>query len=332
MRAFYRELVEQVKAAPGVVAAAASSALPLGGGGFYLGRVFVAEGKPEPPAGPDYEAQWNVISPDYVKTAGLRLIRGRDFDERDTATGNPVIIINEMLARRAFPNEDPLGKRIRSWRDENTLREIVGVVADVRYYGRDDELRGLVYVPHAQNAWRSMALNVRTQGDPSAVINAIRGQIKAVDKDLAVANLRTMTSVLNQSIAPRRASMLLLTVFAIVAALLAALGIYGVLAYAVTQRAREIGIRMALGAQRADVFKMIVGQGMRLALIGVLIGLVAAFGLTRLMASLLYEVSATDPVTFIVIALLITLVSLLACYWPARRAMKVDPLVALRYE
>src|SRR5262249_55596906 len=181
-------LIGSVEATPGVEAAAASSALPLGGGGFYLGRAFLIEGQPEPPASTDYSAQWNVISPGYFLTAGIRLISGRDFDERDGADGNKVIIINRTLARQMFGDQNPLGKRIRSWRDENQLREIVGVVEDVRYYGRDDELHGLVYVPHAQNAWRSMALMVRTHKDPASAASAIRRQIAAVDKDLAVAN------------------------------------------------------------------------------------------------------------------------------------------------
>jgi putative ABC transport system permease protein len=330
--AFYRALLERIKATPGVESAALSSALPLNGGGFYLGRVFLAEGWPEPPAGTDIEGQWNVVSPDYFKTTGTRLIKGRDFDERDSVTGNPVIIVNEAFARRAFPNEDPLGKRVRSWRDENKLRQIVGVVADMRYYGRDDELRGLVYVPHAQNTWNAMALNMRTQGDPAALGGALREQIKTVDKDLAIANLQTMTTVLNRSLAPRRASMLLLTVFAVIAALLAALGIYGVLAYAVAQRTHEIGIRLALGAGARDVLRLVIGQGMRPVLLGVVLGLAGAFGLTRVMKSLLYDVSPTDPLTFGVIALLLLSVALLACWLPARRATQVDPLIALRTE
>jgi len=330
--AFYEQLVERVKATPGIESAAVSSALPLGGGGFYLGRVFLAEGRPEPPVGADAEGQWNVISPGYFKTTGTRLIKGRDFDSSDTAESNPVIIINESLAHKIFPNEDPLGKRIRSWRDENKLREIVGVVADVRYFGREDAPRGLVYVPHTQNTWRAMILTVRTQSNPSALVGAIRNQIKAVDKELAIANLNTMTSILASSVAPRRLSMLLLTVFAGVAALLAAIGIYGVLSYVVSQRVSEIGVRLALGAQTADVLKLMIGHGMRLALTGVVLGLAFSFALTRLMKSLLYEVGATDPLTFAAVALLLASVALLACWVPARRATKVDPLVALRYE
>ena len=330
--AFYRDLLASVQATPGVESVAATSALPLGGGGFYLGRSFLVEGQPEPPASADYAAQWNVITPGYFKTTGMRLIAGRDFDEHDGLNTTPVIIINQTLARDIFGDASALGKRIRSWRDENQLREIVGVVEDVRYYGRDDKLRGLVYVPHTQNAWRTMTLTVRTQADPAGVVSAIRGQIAAVDSGLAVANLETMTTILNRSVAPRRASMLLLAAFGSIAALLAVIGIYGVLSYTVAQRAQEIGVRIALGARSSDVLRLVIGQGMKLTLIGVGIGLGAAFALTRLMASLLYGTSTTDPLTFSAIAILLTLVALLACYVPARRATKVDPLVALRYE
>ena len=329
---FYRDLIERVSATPGVSSAAVSSTLPLGGGGFYLGRVFLAEGWPEPPAGRDVPAEWNVVSPGYFGTVGMRLVRGRDFDARDAAEGNPVIIVSETLARSMFPGQDPLGKRIRSWRDENQLREIVGVVSDVRYFGRDDELRGLVYVPQAQNVWRSMALNVRTRGDPDAVVASIRASIRALDSQLAVANLSTMTRVLERSVAPRRASMTLLAIFAGLAALLAAIGLYSVVAQTVLQRVHEIGIRMALGARTGDVARMVVGQGMRLAALGIGIGLAGALALTRFMRGLLYEVSATDPVSYAAIAAFLTLVALLACYLPARRAARVDPLVALRHE
>ncbi|HEY9232393.1 MAG TPA: ABC transporter permease, partial [Blastocatellia bacterium] len=330
--AFYKNLIASVEAAPGIESAAASSALPLGGGGFYLGRSFLIEGQPEPPASSDYSAQWNVITPGYFATTGMRLVSGRDFDEHDRADSTKVTIINATLARRMFGDASPLGKRMRSWRDENQLREIVGVVEDVRYYGRDDELRGLVYVPHTQSPWRSMALTVRTHDDPASAASIIRKQIAAVDPGLAVARLETMTTILNRSVAPRRASMLLLAAFGGIAALLASVGIYGVLSYTVAQRVQEIGMRIALGAQSRDVLRLVIGQGMKLTLIGVTLGLGAAFALTRLMASLLYSTSATDPLTFSAIAIMLTLVALLACYVPARRATKVDPLVALRYE
>jgi putative ABC transport system permease protein len=330
--AFYENVVERVKAMPGIESAAVSSAVPLGGGGFYLGRVFLIEGHPEPPGGPDHPAQWNVIGPGYFNTMGMTLLEGRDFDNRDTADSNKVIIINQTLARQMFPDQSPLGKRIRSWRDENQLREIVGVVQDVRYYGQDDELRGLVYVPHAQDSWRSMVLSVRTTADPSGMINALRERIWSVDKNMAIAQLKTMREVLDESMASRRFSMLLLVGFAATAMLLAAVGLYGVLSYSIAQRRQEIGLRMALGAGRGDVVKLVVVYGARLMLVGLALGLAAAFALTRLMGSLLYEVSASDPMTFAAISLVLVVVGLAAILVPALRATRVDPIVALRYE
>ena len=330
--AFYKNVIDSVSAGPGVESAAVSSALALGGGGFYLGRVFLIEGQPEPPAGTDFPAQWNVISPGYFTTSGMRLLKGRDFDERDRVESTKVIIINATMARRMFGDNEPLGKRIRSWRDENELREIVGVVEDVRYYGRDDELRGLVYVPHAQDSWRSMALTVRAHADPAGIAGVIRSQIAAVDKDLAVANLETMTTTLNRSVAPRRAVMLLLVGFGVIAGLLAVVGIYGVLSYTVAGRAQEIGVRIALGATSADVMRLVIAHGLKLTLVGVAIGAGAAVALTRFMATLLYQVSATDVVTFVAVSLLLTGVAVSACVVPARRATRVDPIEALRYE
>ena len=330
--AFYKNVIDSVSAAPGVESAAVSSALALGGGGFYLGRVFLVEGQPEPPASSDFPAQWNVVSPGYFTTTGIALLKGRDFEERDNAAANKVIIINATMARRVFGDEVPLGKRIRSWRDENELREIVGVVEDVRYYGRDDELRGLVYVPHAQDAWRSMALTVRTHTDPARTASAIRSQIAAVDKDLAIANVETMTTILNRSVAPRRALMVLLAGFGVIAGLLAVIGIYGVLSYTVAGRAQEIGVRIALGATSRDVLRLVIGHGMKLTLLGVGIGAGAAFGLTRFMSTILYGISPTDVVTFIGVSLILAGVALAACFVPARRATRVDPIEALRYE
>jgi putative ABC transport system permease protein len=330
--AFYKNLVERVKTTTGVESAALSSAVPLGGGGFYLGRVFLIEGHPEPPGGPDHPAQWNVIGPGYFNTMGMSLVEGRDFDDRDTADSNKVIIINQTLARRMFPDQSPLGKRIRSWRDENLLREIVGVVRDVRYYGQDDELRGLVYVPHAQDSWRSMVLSVRTTADPSGMINALREQIWSVDKNMAIAQVKTMRDVLNESMASRRFSMLMLVGFAATAMLLAAVGLYGVLSYNIAQRRQEIGLRMALGAGRGDIIRLVVLYGAKLMLVGLALGLAAAFALTRLMGSLLYEVSASDPVTFAAISLVLAAVGLAAILVPALRATRTDPIVALRYE
>jgi len=330
--AFYKNIIDSVTAAPSVESAAVSSALPLGGGGLYLGRSFLIEGQPEPPATSDFSGSWNVVSPGYFTTTGIRFLRGRDFDQRDRADASKVIVINSTMAGRMFGDDDPLGRRIRSWRDENQLREIVGVVEDVRYLGRDDNLRGLVYVPHAQDPWRSMALSVRTQNDPAGMASSIRNQIAAVDKELAVANIETMTTILNRSVAPRRAVMILLVSFGILAAVLAVIGIYGVLSHTVANRSQEIGVRIALGASSSDVLRLVIGQGAKLTLIGVGLGAGAAFALTRLMASLLYGVSATDVLTFIAVSLLLAGVALGACFVPARRAARVDPMVALRYE
>jgi len=329
---FYRDLVERVAATPGIEGAGVSSALPLGGGGFYLGRVFLAEGWPEPPGGHDVQAEWNSVTPGYFAASGMQLLRGRDFDARDGASSERTIIVNETLARTMFAGQDPLGRRIRSWRDENQLRTIVGVVSDVRYRGRDDELRGLVYVPHAQNAMRSMVLTVRASADPSQVIGAIRSRIHDLDKDLAVANLRTMTTILDGSVAPRRAGTTLIALFALLAALLAAVGLYGVLSQVVSQRAHEIGIRMALGARAQDVWRMFVAQGMGLATLGIATGLLGALGLTRWMRSLLYEVGTADPATYVGVALLLFVVALTASCLPALRAARLDPIVTLRQE
>ncbi|HYE66150.1 MAG TPA: ABC transporter permease, partial [Pyrinomonadaceae bacterium] len=329
---FYDGALERIRALPGVESAAATSALPLGGGGFYLGRVFLGEQHPEPPAGPDYPAQWNTISHDYFRVMGTPLLRGRAFDERDTEASAPVIIINETMARRMFPHQDPIGQRIRSWRDENVLREIVGVVSDVRYFGRDDELRSLVYIPLTQDTNRSMMIAVRTTGGPPLMIGSLREAVWSLDRNLAVADVQTMRQILNESVARPRFNMMLLGIFAAVAIILAAIGLYGILAYSVVQRTHEIGVRIALGAGSRDVLRLVVGQGLKLALVGLGIGLVAAYTLTRVMVSLLYGVSATDPLTFISVAVLLAAVALLASYVPARRATKVDPMVALRYE
>jgi predicted permease len=247
------------------------------------------------------------------------------------------MIINEALARRYFPDEDPVGKRLIGNRlqllgGDEVTREIVGVVADVRHFGLDAEARPEMYFPYNQDPWPGTYVAVRAASDPAAMAAAIRNQVWAVDKDQPIYNVKVMGRRVAESTMQRRFNMLLLAVFASVALALAAVGVYGVMSYSVTQRTHEIGIRMALGAQPADVLKLVVSQGMALALVGVAAGLGAALALTRLMSSLLYGVSATDPVTFAVISLILTGVALVACAVPARRATKVDPMVALRYE
>ncbi|HKQ79874.1 MAG TPA: ABC transporter permease [Blastocatellia bacterium] len=328
----YQNFVQTLKAVPGVQTAAAVSALPLAGGGFYLGRVFLREGAAEPPAAPDYPGSWNVVTPDYFNAMDIGLLKGRLFTDHDDAQTTPVIIVSETFARRMFPNEDPLGKRIRSWRDENKLREIVGVVRDVKYGGLDDDPSSLVYIPHRQDSWGSLTMIVRTAADPAAATNAVRQAFRAADKETPISNVQTLQKVLADSTARQRFGAWTLGLFAALALSLAGVGIYGVMSYSVAQRTQEIGVRMALGAGTGDVLKLVLRRGLTLILPGIASGLLAAFALTRLMKSLLFGVSATDPLTFAVIALLLTIVALVACLIPARRASKVDPLVALRYE
>jgi putative ABC transport system permease protein len=330
--AAFEQMVEGIRRIPGVISCTAVSALPVGGGGNYLGRVFLREGQPEPPAGKDTAAQWNVVQPGHFHTLGIPVIQGRGFTDRDVQGSTPVIIITQGMARQMFPNQSPLGRRIRSWRDENLYREIIGVVGEVRYFSLTDPPPNLVYVPHRQNAWRTMILTARTLGEPHGLLQPMRREIRSRDQKLAVAGVKTMEEVLEQALARPRFSMFLLTIFAGVAMILAAVGIYGVMSYAVTQRTHEIGIRMALGAQAADVLREVLGQGLIITALGVLAGLAGAAALTRVMAGLLFGVTARDPATFLGVSLFLAAVAVLACYLPARRAMNTDPIVALRYQ
>jgi putative ABC transport system permease protein len=282
-----------------------------------------------------------TTSPDYLQTLGIGLRRGRYFTAQDRQDSPPVVVIDETLARKHFADEDPLGQRLQLGDPEMPQFEIVGVVGHVKHYGLDGEVPvepqfyfalGQIPPKKMANIANGLSVVARTQIEPQHLAAQARGQILAVAPDQPVYNVRTMNELVAGSIASRRFSMFLLLVFALVALVLAAVGIYGVMAYSVTQRTHEIGIRMALGAQAADVLRMILGQGLLLILLGITVGLAAAFALTRVLAGLLYGVSATDPLTFAVISLLLVAVALLACYIPARRATKVDPMVALRYE
>ncbi|HEY8409843.1 MAG TPA: FtsX-like permease family protein, partial [Pyrinomonadaceae bacterium] len=265
-------------------------------------------------------------------------VSGRTFDAGDNADGPKVVIINETTAKRYFGSSTAaIGKRLSIWsafrghrRDEKFMREIVGVVGDTKTGSLTGEGGAQIYVPHAQDSqWNFMGLVIRTVGDPAAFATTLRREVQALDKDQPIYNVRTMDDVVMNSLGTRRVSMQLFTVFAIAALLLATIGIYGVMAYSVTQRTQEIGIRMALGAQRGDVLRLVVKQGMILAAIGVVTGLIGAFGLTRVMASLLFNVRPDDPATFLAISLLLVAVAFLACYLPARRAAKLDPVIAL---
>jgi putative ABC transport system permease protein len=329
---FFRELTQRVSALPGVESAGAALSLPLGGSGSTAGRSLIREGRPLTPE-EALQTDYFVVTPDYLKTMRIPVKTGRPFTDRDTAESPPVVIVNENIARLVFAGEDPIGKRIIVWRDEKFPREIVGVVGDVKSRELDEETGPQMYVPYAQDAgWGGLSLAVRTKGDPEALTAAVRGALLSIDKDQPAYDIKTMDDVFSASVAKTRLVVLLFGVFSMFALLLASIGIYGVIAYSVAQRTHEIGIRLALGAQTREVLRMIITQGMILALIGAGLGLAGAFAATRVMRGLLYGVSPTDPLIFIGVSLLLTVVALLACYIPARRATKVDPMIALRYE
>jgi predicted permease len=325
----YKQVLERLAALPGVQAVGVANNLPLTGE-WQIG--FRPEGSSENTV---YTAQSTWVSNDYFRAMGIALLKGRTFTDNDRADSPPVIVVNEAMARTIWPDQEVIGKRIRwgGWNRDGWL-QVVGVVNDVKLASLEAEDKPLIYMPTFQipRLRREAVFIVRTTGDPASLIAAVRHEINQVDADLPVYDLRTMNQVIAGSVAQRRFVMLLLVVFAVAALLLAAVGLYGVTAYAVTQRTQEIGIRMALGAQPRDIAKLVVGQSLMLTLIGVTVGLMASLALTRLMSSLLFGVSATDPATFVMIPLLLVMVSLVAGYLPARRAVKVDPMVALRYE
>jgi putative ABC transport system permease protein len=330
--AFFKEVVERVEALPGVQAAGGSSSVPLidnDTGGIQI------EGRPEPHPGElAVQAEKPKVTPGYFRAMEIPLLRGRTFTWADNERSLPVAIISRMAAELYWPNEDPIGKRVSIYDGDErgpVWREVVGIVGDIRHDGLKERVRPGIYVPVLQSPTFIMVLAVRTRMDPSSLSAAIRRAVMAVDKDQPVF-LRTMEQAVSDSMSDRRFQMTLLGVFAAVALLLAAIGVYGVISYSVSQRTHEIGVRMALGAQRRDMLRLVMGQGMRLALTGVAVGLVAAFAMTRVLSSLLYGVTATDPGTFAGVSLLLVGAAFLACYIPARKATKVDPMVALRYE
>ena len=328
--AFLKEVLERVSQVPGVRSVGATSTLPITGG---PATDFVIEGRAPVDPSNEPSADIRIVDPNYFRTMSIPLREGRAFTERDTENAPTVMVINENMARRFWPNEEPLGKHVtmKDWGPPLT-GEIVGVVGDVKANGLDSETGPMIYWPYPQFPTIFNNIVVRTDSDPSSIVGGIKSQIWSVDQDLPLSSIATMEQVLANSVAPRRFNMLLLGIFAALALALAAVGIYGVISYTVSQRTHEIGIRLALGAGNSDVLKLVIRQGMSLALAGVGLGLLAAFGLTRLMTGLLFGVSPTDGTTYIVIAVLLTGVALVACLVPARRAVKVDPMVVLRYE
>jgi len=333
LNTFYDQLLERLKNLPGVKSVAGINPLPLSN--TNISSRFVVEGAPFVPLADRPYAGIRVVTPDYFQTMSIPQLQGRSFTEQDRENTPNVIIVNEALASRYWPNQDAIGKRLAITPEESgkqVWREIVGVVGNVRHKALETEVMPEAYFPFKQSPENFMSLVVRTASDPASMVPTIRSQVLSIDKDQPVSDIMTMEQRVAGSVAAKRFVMFLLGAFSILALGLAAVGIYGVMAYLVTQRTKEIGVRMALGAQKRDVLRLVVGKGMVLAVIGAAIGLVASLALTRLMRSLLFEVTPTDWLTFVIVSVVLLTVALLACYIPARRATKVDPLTALRYE
>jgi putative ABC transport system permease protein len=327
---FFTRAITEIRAVPGVASAALVRTVPFSGNSES--RAYVVEGAPEPERGQAPALQLNTVSPGYFRTVRLPLVAGRDVSERDGAEAPPVVIVNETLARRAWPNESPLGHRIR-FVDSDHWMSVVGVARDAKHLGPADEPRPQAYVPYMQMPQIFTSVVVRAAGaDAAALGGAVRDAIWRVDPDQPVWKIRTLQSLVDAALGSKRVLLGLIAAFASSATLLAGLGIYGVMSFAVTQRTHEVGVRMALGARGGEVLRLIVGQGLRLTVVALVIGLVAASGAARALASQLYGVTPSDPLTFAVVPVLLGAVALLACYLPARRASRLDPLVALRRE
>jgi len=330
---FFQRLQDRVAALPGVHAAGAISALPLSGPGAAT-RFYIV-GRPDAPAGQEPVCDVRIVTGRYFNALGMPLIRGRLFTPRDSGNASNRVLINETMAREYFAGEDPIGKRIRvnfGLMGDAKDEEIVGIVGDVRHTRLETEPRATVYLPHERSPTNSMTLALKAASDGTPVVGGVIAAVRALDPALAVGDIRTMEEVVSRSLAQRQLVMLMLAIFAGAALVLAAVGIYGVIAYSVTQRTQEIGIRMALGAQQREVLWMVVGHALKLAAVGVIIGAAGALALTRLMAGLLFSTRPYDPATFLSVAALLTAIAALASYVPGRRAARVDPVIALRSE
>lgn len=329
---FYKHLIERLDALPGVRSAGAVGFLPLRVSilSFRIWvNSFTIEGRPPVPQDQQPQADYRTATPDYFNTMGIALRQGRLFDQHDDQDAKRVVLVNEAMVRKHFAHENPLGQHIVT----GGSMEIVGVVADAKLYGLDSPVEPAMYVPHAQHSSESsMALVVRTEGDPAAMASAVRREILKLDPEQPISNVRTMEKVLSDSLMLRRIAMLLIAVFASLALTLATVGIYGLTAYSVSRRTHEIGLRVALGASQSQILRLVVGRGLVVSLIGAIIGVAAAFELTRGLSGMLYGVTATDPLVFAGVPLLLIAVSVLASYVPARKATRIDPLAALRYE
>jgi putative ABC transport system permease protein len=331
---FWQRVLDQVHQLPGVEAAALGTVVPLTGN--HSRNDITLEGMALPKPGSFPHPDVHLVSPGYARTLGVPLQRGREFTDADTENAPPVAMINAALARQFFARQDPVGKRFM-FGHPSTERApkwitIVGVAGDTKLYGLANPARLEVYLPFRQGASSEMTLIVKSGIEPAALTSAIRYAIASIDKDQPISDVATMHQLVSNSVSTRRITLILLGVFGALALVLGAIGVYGVLAYSVAQRTHEIGIRMALGARGGDVLRMILAQGARIAGAGVVIGILASFGLTRLMTNLLFSVSPADPATFAAVAIVLVLVALLASYIPARRTLRVDPMIALRHE
>lgn len=326
--AFMQQLRTRLGVLPDVQSVAIANDLPIRGNDSS--NFPIIEGHPTPAPHERILTGVHVISPGYFRAMGIPLLKGRELTERDNQNAPPVMVINETAARRLWPGEDPIGKRLMFGSDNSPWIEVIGIVGDVKHDGLHEDAGPHVYGSHLQVPWPTLKVAVRSRLDPAMVATIVRRETQGIDPSQPVSDVKTMDEIMADSVAPRRFALTLFSLFAGVAMVLTVIGIYGVLAYIVTERTPELGIRMALGAQTHNVLRLVAGQGLKLALSGVGIGLLGALALTRLMKGLLFEVSATDPLTFALIALLLAGVALLACWIPARRAAKIDPIVALR--
>jgi putative ABC transport system permease protein len=331
---FYQQIVERVQSLPGVRSVAVTTYVPLSLN-YNSSNIFV-EGQPTERGANAPSAMVAAVGPKYFETMATLLVQGREFTDQDKEKSESVAIVNETFVRRLLPDArssaDAIGRRFSFGGSGNPVQRIVGVAKDGKYFNISEEPRTFVWSPLTQGYFSTGILMVRAVADPQSMIPAVRNEVHSLDPNLPIFDVKTLTEHMRLPLFPARVAATVLGVFGVVALMLAAIGIYGVTSYSVAQRTREIGIRMALGAQLGDVLRLILTHGVKLTVLGISFGLIGAYLATRAITSVLYGVSATDPLTFIFVSLLLTMVALVACYWPARRATKVDPLVALRYE
>lgn len=328
---FFKQAVDQMRTIPGVESVGAINTLPFDGP--HSGTRVEVEGQPKRPAGQDLSTGIIVTDANYFQTMHIPLKRGRLYTPQEVQEMRHVVVVNEAFAREILPGLDPIGQRVTiNMKDENQPTEIIGIVADNKHKGLDSEVEPMAFWPHAELVYSGMTFVIRTRADSASVAAAARGVIHQLDPDQPIGQVATMQTLMSKSVARAKFNSTLLAIFSMVALVMAAVGIYGVMSYSVLQRTHEIGVRMALGAQRADVLKLILKQGILLAVIGVLAGLAGSFGLTRIISTLLFEVGATDKTTFAAVAFGLFAITFVASYLPAWRATKINPLDALRYE